>query len=117
MAMHTDAALRFPAWLIAASVVVGVALGLWQVGVFDRSTHGESGASAHAAAGQLRNPARTVAADVTAGAFASSLNRVSGREAERPINTIDQPAGEPDPEVRAESDALQAALAAEQASH
>ena len=33
MAMHTDAALRFPAWLIAASVVVGVALGLWQVGV------------------------------------------------------------------------------------
>ena len=117
MVMHTETVLRLPAWLTAALVVAGVALGLWQVGVFDRSTQGASGFGAHAAAGQSRNPARTAAADVPAAEFASPLNRVSGREAERPIATIDQPASEPDPEVRAESDALQAALAAEQASH
>ena len=117
MAMHTETALRFPAWLIAASVVVGVALGLWQVGVFDRSTNGVSGARAHAAAGPSRNPARTAAADATAGEFASPRKRASGREAERPISTIDQLASEPDLEVSEESNALQAALAAEQASN
>jgi len=76
-----------------------------------------SGARAHAAAGPARNPARTAAADATAGEFASPLNRASGREAERPINTIEQLASEPDTEVRQESIALQDALAAEQASH
>jgi len=117
MAMHTETALRFPAWLIAASVVVGVALGLWQVGVFDHSAKGERGAGTHAAAGQSRNPSRTSSADVTAGEFASPINRANGREAERPINSIDQLASEPDPEVREEANALQEALAAEQASH
>ncbi len=115
MAMHTDAALRFPAWLIAASVVVGVALGLWQVGVFDRSTHGGSGASAMRT--QASCATRRGLWRPTSGGSRSPINRVRRREAERPTNTIDQLAGEPDPEVRAESDALQAALAAEQASH
>jgi len=117
MGTQTETTLRFPAWLIAASVVVGVALGLRQVGLFDRSINGESGASAPAAADQSRNPARTAAADVTAGEFASPINRTSGHEAQRPTNTIDQLASEPDPEVREESIALQDALAAEQASN
>ena len=113
MAMHTETALRFPAWLIAAAVVVGVVLGLWQVGVLNRSTNGESVASIHAAAGQSRNSARTAAADVTAGELVSPIHRANGREAERPANTIERLASEPDLEVRKESDALQDALAAE----
>jgi len=117
MAMHTETALRFPAWLIAALVAVGIALGLWQVGVFDRSTKGGMGASAYAAAGQSRTLAVTPAADATAEESASTINRANGREAERPIDTIEQLAREPDPEVREESIALQDALAAEQASN
>ena len=54
---------------------------------------------------------------MTARESASASNRANFRADERPITTIDQLAGEPDPDVRAESDALQAALAAEQASH
>ena len=117
MAMHTDAAPRLPTRLVAALVVAGVALGLWQVGVFDRSNSRGSGASASANAVQSRNPARTAAADEAAGGVASPINRAKGGEAERPATAIDQLAGDPDSEVRAESDALQAALAAEQASH
>lgn len=117
MAMHTDAALRFPAWLVVALVVVGAGLGLWQVGVFDRSTNGGSGASASANAGQSRTLAGTPAADAMAGESASAINRANGREAERPMSTIDQLAREPDPEVREESNALQEALATEQASN
>jgi hypothetical protein len=117
MAMHTETALRFPAWLIAASVAVGAGLGLWQVGAFDRSTNGGMGASGYAAAGQSRTLAVTPAADATAGESASTINRANGREAERPIDTIEQLASEPDPEVREESIALQEALAAEQASN
>jgi hypothetical protein len=117
MDMHTETALRLPAWLVAALVVVGVALGLWQVGVFDRSNNGGSGASASANAGQSRTLAVTPATAATAGESASTINRANGREAERPISTIDQLASEPDLEVREESNALQAALAAEQASN
>jgi hypothetical protein len=114
MDMPTEPALRFPAWLIAAAVVVGVGLGFWQVGVFDRSTAGESGA--HVAASQARSPASTAAVDVTAGESASPINWAIGRRAERPLNAIDQLESEQDSEVREESIALQDALAAEQAS-
>ena len=117
MDMRTETARRFQIWLIAASVVVGVGLGLWQVGAFDRSTKGGRGASAYAAAGQSRTLAVTPAVDATAGESASTINRVNGREAEPPIDTIEQLASEPDPEVREESIALQDALAAEQASN
>jgi hypothetical protein len=117
MAMHTEAALRFPAWLVVALVVVGAGLGLWQGGVFDRSTNGGSGASASANAGQSRNPVRTAAADETVGEFAAPINLAKGREAEWPATTIERLASEPDPEVREESNALQDALAAEQASN
>ena len=117
MAMHTEAALRFPAWLVVALVVVGTGLGLWQVGWFDRSTNGGSGASASANAGQSRTLAVIPANAATAGESASTINRANGREAERPISTIDQLASEPDLEVSEESNALQAALAAEQASN
>jgi hypothetical protein len=68
-------------------------------------------------AGQLRTLAVTPAPAATAGESASTINRANGREAERPISTIDQLASEPDLEVREESNALQAALAAEQASN
>lgn len=117
MATRTESALRFPAWLVAILVAAGVALGLSQVGVFDPSTNGERGAGAHAAASHSRNPSRTSSADVTAGEIASPINRIDGRKAQRPMQAIDQLAGEPDPEVREESDALQDALAAEQASN
>ena len=117
MATHTETALRFPAWLVVALVVVGAGLGLRQAGVFDRSTNGGSGLSASANAGQSRTLAGTPAADATAGESASAMNRANGREAERPISTIDQLASEPDPEVVQESNALQEALAAEQASN
>jgi len=116
MAMHTETALRLPAWLVAALVVFGVALGLWQVGVFDRSNNRGSGASASANAGQSRTLAVTPATPATVGESASTIHRANGREAERPMSTIDQLASEPDPEVREESNALQEAVAAEQAS-
>ncbi len=60
MAMRTETALRFPAWLIAAPVVVGVALGLWQVGVFDRSSDGGSGANTLATARSVARPGRDI---------------------------------------------------------
>ena len=53
MDMHTETALRLPAWTIAALAAVGVALGLWQIGVFDRSSNGGRGKSALASTGQL----------------------------------------------------------------
>jgi hypothetical protein len=117
MVMHTETVLRVPAWLIAVAVVTGVALGLWQVGAFDRSTDGGRGAGAHAVAGPSRNRAGIASADLTAGKLASPINRAAGRQAERPIATPDHLARDLDPEVRDESDALQAALAAEQTSH
>lgn len=117
MDMRTETARRLQIWLIAASVVVGAGLGLWQVGAFDRSTKGGMGASAYAAAGQSRTLAVKPAADATAGESASTINRDNGRAAERSTNTNEQRASEPDPEVREESIALQDALAAEQASN
>jgi hypothetical protein len=117
MAMHTETALRFPAWLVGALVAVGAGLGLWQVGVFDRSTNGGSRAGASANAGQSRTLAVTPATAATAEESASTINRANSREAERPTSTIDQLASEPDPEVREESSALLEALAAEQASN
>ena len=117
MVMHTETALRIPAWLIAALVVAGVAVGLWQVGVFDRSSDVGRGANTLATASQSRALTGGASVDVTARESASASNRANFRADERPIITIDQLAGDPDPDVRAESDALQAALAAEQASH
>jgi hypothetical protein len=117
MAMHTEAALRLPAWTIAALVAVGVALGLWQVGVFDRSNNGGRGTSALATTGQPRTVAAAPLADATPAESAVTINRANGREAKPPIDTIEQLASEPDPEVREESVALQDALAAEQASN
>jgi len=116
MAMHTDAAPRLPTRLVAALVVAGAGLGLWQAGVFDRSTDGGGGARASAHAGQSRTLAVTPAAAATVGESASTIHRANGREAERPMSTIDQLASEQDPEVREESNALQEAVAAEQAS-
>ena len=117
MVMHTETALRIPAWLIAVLVVAGVALGLWQVAVFGRSSDGDRGANTVATASQSRAVTGRASVDATAGESASASNRANFRADERPITTIDPLAGDPDPEVRAESDALQAALAAEQASH
>ena len=117
MAMHIDAAPRLPTRLVAALVVIGVALGLWQVGVFDRSNSRGSGASASANAVQSRNPARAAAADEAAGEVASPINRAKGGEAERPATAIERLASEPDPEVHEETGAWQEALAAEQASN
>ncbi len=117
MAMHTETALRYPAWMIAALVGVGVALGLWQVGVFDHSTSKGRDASAHATAGKSPILAGAVSTDVAAGEFASPVNRAKGREAERPIDTGEQLASGLDPDVSEESNALQDALAAEQASN
>jgi hypothetical protein len=117
MAMRTETALRFPAWLFAASVVIGVALGLWQVGVFDRSSDDGSGANILATTGQSRALAGTAAAGANAVESTSANDQAVGREVERPINALDQLARDLDPEVRDESNALHAALAAEQASH
>ncbi len=117
MATHTETAPRFPAWLVVALIVVGAGLGFWQIGVFDRSFNGGRGASAGANAGQPSIVAVAPAAGTTAGESALMISRSNGREAQRPINSMDLPASEPDPEVREESNALQEALAAEQASH
>ena len=51
----------------------------------------------------LRTVAAAPSAEATAAASASTINRVNGREAEPPIDTIEQLASEPDPEVREES--------------
>lgn len=117
MAMPTESKLRIPAWLIVALVVVGVALGLWQVGALDHSTDGKRSASGDAAAGQARSPAQTSSPAATAGEFVSPINRANGRVVERPMNTVEQLASELDPQAREESIALQDAVAAEQASH
>jgi hypothetical protein len=116
MVTHIEAAPRLPGWLIAALVVAGVALGLWQVGVFDRSSAGRNGANAPVVPGQSRALAGTAAADATAAESASAYDRGNRSADGRPIKSIELPRGDPDPEVRAESDALRAALAAEQAS-
>lgn len=117
MAMHTEVALRLPPWLVMALVAVGAGLGFWQIGVFDRSFIGGRGASAGTNAGQPSIVAVAPAAGTTAGESALMISRSNGREAQRPISAMDHPASEPDPEVREESNALQEALAAEQASH
>jgi hypothetical protein len=114
MDMHTETALRLPAWTIAALVAVGVALGLWQVGVFDRSTHGGRGTSDLATTGQPRTLAPASSVDTTAEESRLTINLAYGREAEPPMDTPDQLEGDLDPEAREESYALQAALAAEQ---
>ena len=116
MAMHTETALRIPAWMIAALFAVGVALGLWQVGVFDRSSHGGRDTGALAIMGQPRALAAAPLADATAES-ASTTGRADGPEAEQPMDTLDRLPGDIDPEVLAESNALQAALAAELASN
>jgi hypothetical protein len=116
MATHIEAAPRLPNRLIAALVVAGVALGLWQVGVFDGSGAGRNVANAPAAPGQSSALAGTAAANATAARSASADDRSNSSSDGRPIRSIEQPRGDPDPEVRAESDALRAAQAAEQAS-
>lgn len=117
MAMHTETAPRFPAWLLASSVVVGIVLGLWQVGVFEHSANGRRDAGADAAAGQAHDLAGTASAAVTAGEPESPIDQAHGRAAERLTSDLAGRASDPDPDVREESSALQDALAAEQASH
>jgi hypothetical protein len=117
MDMHTETALRLPAWTIAALAAVGVALGLWQIGVFDRSSNGGRGKGALASTGQLRTVAAAPSAEAATAASASTTGRANGPEAERPMDSPDRLPGDMDPDVLEESNALQAALAAEQSSN
>jgi hypothetical protein len=116
MATHIEAAPRLPTKLVAALVVAGVALGLWQVGAFDRSSDGSRGDDTLATASQSRALAGTVSGDATAAEFESAYDPANRQADGRPMDSVEQPSRDPDPEVRAESDALRAALAAEQSS-
>jgi lysine/ornithine N-monooxygenase len=90
-----------------------VALGLWQLGVFDRAAVGKREATHVATARQLDVAARPSPTVASSGDSAAEIARDGGREATRSTMTVEQLTRDPDPGVREEASALQEALAAE----
>ncbi len=115
MAMHTDTALRIPAWLIAALVLAGVTLGLWHVGEFERPVAPDQGVFGDAAGGHASmQRGRPVGVALSAGDNNSIANAV-GPATDDPATHFEQAASDVDAETQAESAALLDALATEQA--
>ena len=115
MAMRTERAPRLPAWAYAALGAIGFALGLWQLGVFDRAAVREREATHVATARQLDVAARPSPTVASSEKSAAETARDRGRDTTRSTMTVEQLTRDPDPGVREETRALQEALAAEMA--
>jgi hypothetical protein len=115
MAMRTERAPRLPAWAYAALGAVGGALGLWQLGVFDRAAVREQEATHVATARQLDVAARPSPTVTSSGKSAAESARDSDHDTTRSTMTVDQAERDTDSGVREETSALQQALAAEMA--
>lgn len=111
MAMRTEPAPRLPLWAFVALGVAGIALGLWQLGAFDRSAPGERAATHVATAGQLDVAARPSPVVASRGESAANLARDS--DSARSMLTADPAELAVDSGVQEETRALQEALAAE----
>jgi hypothetical protein len=115
MAMHTETALRIPAWLIAALAMAGVALGLLQAGVFERPVAPDRGVSDAAADGDASTQrGRPVGVAMAAGDN-TTLAVAIGPATDDSATHFEQAASDVDAEAQAESAALLDALATEQA--
>lgn len=115
MAMRTDPAPRLPAWAYVALGGVGVVLGLWQLGVFDRAALGERDATHVTTARQLGVAARQSPTVASSGRSAAESARDTGRDTTLSTLAVDQAERTSDSGVREETSALQEALAAEMA--
>jgi hypothetical protein len=119
MATHIEAepGLRLPAWLAVSLAGVGVVLGLWQVGAFDRPTLPATGtccAGQVGHAGMRRgDPADVALAAAPGNSIASADGAVSVAGS---ATHLEQLARDGEPDVQAESAARLEALAAELAS-
>jgi hypothetical protein len=115
MGMHTETALRIPAWLIAVLAVAGVALGLLQAGVFEGPVAQDLGVSDAAAEGHASIQRRRPVGVAMAAGDNTSLAVAIGPATDDPATHFEQATSDFDAETQAESAALLDALVTEQA--
>jgi len=117
MAMHTEPGLlRLPAWLTVSLAGVGVILGLWQVGVFDRPTAPERGVYGDGVVGHASMRRGNRVGIALPPDPNQSVAGADGPVTAVPATHFEQLVSHADPQVQAESAALLEALTAEQAS-